>query len=80
MRDAVLDYRANPEITGKCPKNLDFCRKETKFDPTIDEDGGKIEGNLYYEWAVLLVVKWSACLASTLTMRVQIPKKSTIFL
>jgi hypothetical protein len=47
MRDAVLDYRANPEITAKCPKNLEFCKKETKFDPNVDEDGGKIEGQLY---------------------------------
>ena len=47
MRDAVLDYRANPEITKNCPKNLDFCKKETKFDPTIDEDGGKIEGQFW---------------------------------
>jgi hypothetical protein len=46
MRDAVLDYRANPEITAKCPKNLEFCKKETKFDPNVDEDGGKIEGQL----------------------------------
>jgi hypothetical protein len=44
MRDAVLDYRANPEITEKCPKNLEYCKKETKFDPTNGEDGGKIEG------------------------------------
>ena len=44
MRDAVLDYRANPEITEKCPKNLEYCKKETKFDPANGEDGGKIEG------------------------------------
>ncbi len=44
MRDAALDYRANPEIMDKCPKNLEYCKKETKFDPTISEDGGKIEG------------------------------------
>jgi hypothetical protein len=44
MRDAVLDYRANPEITKNCPKNLEFCKKETKFDPANGEDGGKIEG------------------------------------
>ncbi len=44
MRDAALDYRANPEIMEKCPKNLEYCKKETKFDPTISEDGGKIEG------------------------------------
>ena len=33
---------------------------------------------IYVRWAVV-VVKWSACLPSTPTIRVQIPLKSTVF-
>jgi hypothetical protein len=46
MRDAALDFRANPELVNNCPKTLQHCKTVTKFDPNNGDDGGQVEGKI----------------------------------
>lgn len=46
MRDAALDFRANPELVNNCPKTLQHCKTVTKFDPNNGDDGGQVEGEI----------------------------------
>ena len=43
MRQATVDFRANPKLVKTCPETISYCKEQTGFD-VGKEDDGRMEG------------------------------------